>query len=96
MKKERLKGRTSEGKGKGMSKAARLCHTMVNLGPVSNSAWTKAGEDRKRPKLKSYCKEPHILTKKFEDNGESSKVITQGSEVIKFIFSNSGNKKADD
>lgn len=43
---------------------------MVNLGPGSSMAKAeckngKVGEDTKRPKLKSYCKEPHKLMKKF-------------------------------
>lgn len=31
----------------------------------------------------------------FEDNGKAPKVIKQGSEMIKFIFYNPGNNKAD-
>lgn len=40
-KRERLLGRTRENKGKGMSKGAKACHNMANLGPVKNSAWPK-------------------------------------------------------
>lgn len=62
-------GRARENKGRGMSKGAKACHNMANLVKIQHVKAEykkgKVGADTKRPKLKSCCKEPHILMKKF-------------------------------
>lgn len=71
IKTKRLMVRTRESKGKGMSKGAKACHNMLNLGSVRNSAWPKQGvrkgrlERTQKGQSLSYGKELHILTKKF-------------------------------